>query len=306
MANIYVKNILQKIVNDFGTAKKIGTGNSLFHIQSNNTLIYFRYSKISKSNNYSSSFYGLRNEELKLMQGKNAFICFVWNNDDSPILIPYSRFEYYLNLHPPSNDGQYKVHLFFKSTGTEFYIAKVGKFNVDSYVGINSLYEHKAKKLKVPNLSHSQVQSLVGAIGLKKGFDIWYPLKDRNSLDFSILINSKIEKKLPSYSKEIDDIISEVDIIWLDSTKPISLFEVEHSTPVYSGLLRFNDILLTIGEVRNFNIVAKYDREDKFSKEINRPTFNRNKLIDKVTFISYENIFNWYYNLYGRVYEIKV
>lgn len=306
MANIYAKSILEKIAADFGAPRKIGTGNSLFHITSKDVIVYFRYSKISKGSNYSSAFYGLRNEDLLLMEGKTAFVCLLWNDETSPIMIPYGRFEYYFNLYPPSSDGQYKVQLFFKRTGTELYIAKVGKFNVDSYFGIDDLYKIKSKKLKIPRLSHGEVQSLLGAIGSKKGFDIWFPLKDRSALDLCILDDSCLKDCLPTYSKEIDIIIAGTDVIWLDSTQPVNFFEVEHSTPVYSGLLRFNDISISIGGVNNFNIVADCDREDKFSREINRPTFRQSKLIDKVAFITYENVYNWYYNLYGELYEIKM
>lgn len=305
MPNIYVNKVLSKIIDAFGKPQKVGTGNSLYYFQSINVHIYFRYSKISFIRDYTKAFYGLRNEDLKLLQGKNSFICFVWDNDDSPILIPFNHFEYYFSQYQPSSDRQYKVLLFFKKTGTEFYIAKAGKFNVDSYYGTKLLYDVKSNDIKVPKLSHSQVQSLIGAIGIKKGFNIWYPLKDRNSLDYSIITKSKIRKNLPNYSKDIDNIISEVDVIWLDFTKPMNLFEVEHSTPIYSGLLRFNDILLTIGGIQNLNIVAEYDRENKFSREINRPTFKQSKLIEKVAFMNYENVYHWYYNLYGRIYETK-
>jgi len=113
---------------------------------------------------------------------------------------------------------------------------------------------------------------------------------------------SKVRNKLPLYSTDIDNIISEIDVIWLENLKPVSFFEVEHSTPIYSGLLRFNDVLLSVAGADNFNIVAQNERESKFSKEIRRPTFKQNKLIDKVTFLDYGNIYNWYYNLYGRKY----
>ncbi|HPX75031.1 MAG TPA: hypothetical protein PLW77_00460 [Bacteroidales bacterium] len=46
----------------------------------------------------------------------------------------------------------------------------------------------------------------------------------------------------------------------------------------------FNDVLLTITGVENFNIIADNERESKFGREIRRPTFKQNKLIDKVTF----------------------
>jgi len=41
----------------------------------------------------------------------------------------------------------------------------------------------------------------------------------------------------------------------------------------------------------------------KFEREINRPTFKQNHLIDKVTFLDYANIYNWHFNLYGTAFK---
>lgn len=304
MSNIFVQNIINKINNDFGNLIKIGNGNSLFQISSNEAIIYFRYSKLFLSGKYEKTFYGLRQEDIKLLQGKKSFICFVWNKDDTPLLIPFSNYESYFLDTSPSSDGQYKTQIYFKPTGTELYIANIGKFNVDSFYGINQLYNLKQNNLKLPKLSHSQVQSLLGAIGIKKGYELWFPSKDRLKLDNTILDYSKIKNQYPIYDKNIINIISEIDVIWFQTTKPISFFEVEHSTTIYSGLLRFNDVLLTVPDVDNFNIVAENEKEAKFSREIQRPTFKQNKLIDKVTFLDYGNIFYWYYNLFGKIYEV--
>lgn len=305
MANPFVNNIIEKIKQDFGNIRRIGDGYTLYQIVSNDVIIYFRYSKISPVGKYTKTFFGLRSNDVKLMQGKKSFICFVWDREDSPILLPFNHFENYFSNAEPSSDGQFKTLIFFKPTGTEIYFANIGKFNGDSYYGLNALYEIGNKKLITPNLSHSQVQSLIGAIGIKKGFDLWYPQNDKLKIDNIIVDYSRIRGGLPTFSKDIDDIISEVDVIWLQNTKPISLFEVEQSTPIYSGLLRFNDVLLTISGVDNFNIVADNEREGKFGREINRPTFRQNKLIDKVTFLDYENIYNWYHNITGKYYEAK-
>ncbi len=302
MANQFVQNIIEKIKADFGSLKKIGDGNSLFEVSSNGALIYFRYSKLTNKSKMRSGFYGLRKEDVKLLSGKNSFICFVWDNNDEPVLIPFKNFEYSFSLFPPASDGQYKAHILLKESGTEFYLANVGKFNVDGFIGLSQLYEIGKKKLAVPSLSHSQVQSLIGAIGLKKGFELWYPENDKLKIDNKIVDSSKIRNTLPSFNFEIDNIISEIDCIWMQNSKPISFFEVEHSTPIYSGLLRFNDVLLSISGADNFNIVADSERENKFGREINRPTFKQNKLIEKVTFLDYDNIYHWYFNLYGKTY----
>jgi hypothetical protein len=302
MANQYVQHIIDKLKTDFGQLKKVGSSNSLFEISNNGVLVYFRYSKLTQLANKQGAFYGLRNEDIKLLAGRNSYICFVWNDFAASLLLPFKNFEYQFSLFPPSSDGQYKVWIFFKNAGTEFYIPRVGKFNVDSYYGLSQIYEIGSNNLIIPALTHTQVQSLIGAIGLKKGYELWYPESDKLKIDNQIVDYSKVRNSLPKYSFEIDNIISEIDCIWLQESKPISFFEVEHSTPIYSGLLRFNDVLLTIAGTDNFNIVAESERENKFSREINRPTFKQNKLIDKVTFLDYENIYHWYYNLYGKIY----
>lgn len=306
MANIFVQYIYNKIETDFGKLKKVGNGNSLFEISSNGALIYFRYSKLTKKSKLSSGFYGLRQEDIKLLSGKKSFICFVWDSFDKSVLLPFSNYEYDFGLFPPSSDGQYKAHILLKNSGTEFYLANVGKFNVDSFIGLNQLYSIGNQKLKIPQLTHSQIQSLLCCIGVKKGFDLWVPDSDKLKMDNNIVDFGRIRNKLPNYSNDIDNIIAEIDVIWLENSKPVSFFEVEHSTPIYSGLLRFNDVLLTISGVDNFNVVADNEREGKFSREIRRPTFRQNKLIDKVTFLDYENIYNWHFNLTNSLYEPKI
>jgi len=300
MANIYVQDIIKRIEADFGMLKRIGTGNSLYLIESIDTLIYFRYSKLTINKTNDRGFFGLRSEDIKLCQGHNAFICFINDKNKEPILIPFKHFEYEFGLCPPSSDGQYKVLSFKKKYGTELYLANVGKYNVDAYYGLSQLYTINKTKIQMPELSHSDVQSLLGAIGIKKGYHLWYPENDRLKIDDRLIDISKVRPQLPNYSSDIANIISEVDVIWLDGTKPVSYFEVEHTTPIYSGLLRFNDILLSIAGADNFNIVAPNERESKFSREIRRPTFRQNKLIDKVSFLDYQNVYEWYGGLYEK------
>lgn len=98
------------------------------------------------------------------------------------------------------------------------------------------------------------------------------------------------------YSK-IQYILQEIDIIWLKENRIFNLFEVEHTTPIYSGLLRFNDIYLTVSNIDKFGIVANNERKNKFIREVNKPTFTHSKLSDKVSFIEDDNIFLWHNKL---------
>jgi hypothetical protein len=306
MANHIKNSIIEKLETKYGRLKRVGDGNSLYLIETSDVFVYFRYSKITQASKLvKKAFYGLRKEDILLMQNKKSFICFITDDVEKDIVIPFQQFENYFSNCEPAKDGQFKVLSFFKPTGVELYFANIGKFNSESYLGLNTLFNLQTNKLKVPLLTHSNIQSLVASIGIKKGFDIWFPPNDKIKIDTNIVDFSRVRNCLPDYGKEINHIISEIDVIWLKNTNPISFYEVEHSTPIYSGLLRFNDVLLTLPKIDNFNIVAHNDRENKFGREIQRPTFKQNKLIDKVTFLDYENIFNWYFNLNSKIYEPK-
>ncbi|MFQ3576623.1 MAG: hypothetical protein SNJ77_09325 [Cytophagales bacterium] len=304
MANIYCKNILKKVEASLGKVTRIGSGYTLYYIPSVDIILYLRYSRIFASKNISKAFYGLRQADIALMQGKKSFLCLITDDETKNLFIPFQQFESYFLEIKPSNDGQYKTLSFFKPTGKEIYFAGIGKFNAESYTNLDNILNISKTKISAPNLTHSQIQSLIGSIGIKKGYYIWFPDSDKSNIDSSIVDYSKVIDNLPTFSKEIDHIISEIDVIWLDNNKPISFYEVEHSTPIYSGLLRFNDVFLTIAGVNNFNIIADNEREGKFSREINRPTFKKSKLIDKVTFLNYENVYTWYHNLTGNLYGI--
>jgi len=304
MSKEFRNSLINRLKEKYGMVQNAGNGHTLFYVPSADFYVYFRYSKLFGSGkSVQKTFYGLRKADLDLMQGKKSFVCFLTDNNEKNVLLPFLQYENYFFGTSPSSDGQFKVTMSFKPTGTELYINNVGTFSTESYLGTEMLLNVTISKTIVPELTHSQIQSLIGSIGIKKGFDIWFPKNDKIRIDDSVVDIRHIRDSLPNYGREIDHIISEIDVIWLDNTIPVSFYEVEHSTPIYSGLLRFNDVLLTVPNVENFNIVANNDRENKFGKEINRPTFKQNKLIDKVAFLDYENIFNWHTNLFGKAYS---
>jgi hypothetical protein len=298
MPNPHYKYIIETIEAKFGPMKRIGTGYTLFHIPAIDVFVYLRYSDIA------NHFFGLRQEDIMLMHGKKSFICLITNDDTKNLFIPFQQFESYFLTAEPAKDGQFKTSSYFKPTGVEVYFAGIGKFSAENYRSIDTILNISQTKIATPLLTHTQVQSLLGSIGIKKGYTIWYPENDKQKIDASIVDYSKIINKMPAFSKEIDHIIAEIDVIWFNQTSPVAFYEVEHSTPIYSGLLRFNDVLLSIAKTDNFSIVADNERENKFSREINRPTFKQNKLIDKVTFLNYDNVYGWHHNLTGVYYGI--
>ena len=298
MAGQHYKTLLYELTKRYGEMRRVGVSRTLYHVPSIDTLFYFRYSKIHAPNtNRAWAFYGLRKEDVAMLHGKKSYICLMVDNDKDNVFIPFHHYESFFLDALPSLDGQYKTNLYFKPTGREVYFSGVGKFKADSYTNIDAILNLTKTDIAVPELSHIQVQSLLGSIGIAKGFKVWFPDSDKGKIDTAIVDKMRVIERLPYFGNEIDHIISEIDVIWFEQAQPVSFFEVEHSTPIYSGLLRFNDVLLSVAQTNNFNIVANNEREGKFTREVNRPTFKQNKLIDKVSFLNYNNVYVWHQNL---------
>jgi type II restriction enzyme len=149
------------------------------------------------------------------------------------------------------------------------------------------------------SFTHSQVQTLVAAIGHIKGYDIYVPEYDVGRLDWSLAGNFKVCRQLPEGFDQVRGILSEIDVVWVTSARNRieGLYEIEHSTSVYSGLLRFNDVLLTDPRVTRFSIVSNDARRDVFSRQLFRPTFRKSGLSELCSFMEYANVLAWHTRL---------
>ncbi len=304
MANQVKKDFLDSLQSKFGNVKKLNNSLSLFDIGDGASRIYIRYSRVHNQN---KTFYGLREKDLKELEGKNALIIFLWDNQKEPLSIPFSEFEEVFGYSKPAADGQYKVQIYLKEDGTEFYIAGAGRFNVENFFGWEILENQidKSKIKNIPKLSHSQIQTCLGFIGNSKGYDIWIPASDRTRLDWSFSKRFEFKRELPIKYKSIFDIVNEIDVIWLKrgANEIKSLFEIEHSTPIYSGLLRFNDFhLIARKNETKFSIVSNDARKSLFTKQINRPTFQISGLSELCNFLEYRDVFGWYKRMQSKKY----
>ena len=123
-----------------------------------------------------------------------------------------------------------------------------------------------------------QVQTLLGGIGDAKGFDIWIPSNDRGKLDWNLTARFGIRDSLPPSFIPIREIAEGIDVIWMErgGERPAAFYEVEHSTPVYSGLLRFNDVHLMLPmPTLRFGIVSNDERRALSIRQMSRPTFRQ-------------------------------
>jgi hypothetical protein len=297
MASPIRSEFLLLLEREFGRLQRIGTGASLFTIR-NKARVYVRYSKV---HNDGSTFFGLRQGDIALLEGFPSFIAFLWEGQREPLLIPFERFAAVFRPVEPASDGQYKVHIYSKNEGTDLHIVRAGRFGVDSYFGLTGLRAIVLGEDEplLAEFSHHQMQTIVGSIGSLTGHSVYIPMNDRPFLDWSIVTCFDLASDVPSTGRYSPAAcLPLIDVLWIHPTQNLltAAFEIEHSTPIYSGLLRFNDVHVDF-KLPRAGIVADAEREEAFLRQINRRTFRASGLSDVCLFYKYSDIYHWYLRL---------
>jgi hypothetical protein len=296
MSNSRKEAFIENLRIRFGPLRKLNRSQSLYEIGNGSCLVYLRYSKVHERN---STFYGLRSEDLMLLEGRPSLLCFLWQGQSQPVIVPFADFEDVFQSVSPAGDGQYKAQLYIRDDVMELNIVGAGRFNMEAYVGWQAL-DHllgTSKSSPIPDLSHARVQTLLGCIGVLKGYDIYVPPNDRSKLDWSLTEAFDCRAVLPFHLNRVHDILAEIDVMWIQrgASRLHSLFEIEHSTPVYSGLLRFNDVLLASPQAgARFTVVSNDKRRSLFTRQLSRPTFKSSRLAEYCTFLEYASVYNWH------------
>jgi len=277
-------------------AQLIGGSRSLYDLNNGQVRLYVRYSRVHEGD---KTFFGLREQDLISLEGLPSFIALLWDGQTEPLFIPFSAFEDVFRTVTPAQDGQYKIQVYLQRESVELYIARAGRFNVEAFFGWSQLedFTHPSYNEVSDNLSHGQVQTLLGAIGFAKGYDIWIPVYDRGNLDWNMCPRFGCCSNLPREFDPIADVATEIDVIWIErgALRASALFEVEHSTPIYSGLLRFNDIHLTLSQMHSrYSIVSNDARRSNYVRQITRPTFRASGLGEVCNFLEYKAVLGWY------------
>jgi hypothetical protein len=185
MPNHHKSEVLQALRHGFGELHKIKGSESLFVIGQDAARIYIRYSKVHPKGR---TFFGLREVDLRQLDGFNSFLCFLLDDGSQPLFVPYADFEEIFRTAETARDGQYKVQLVSRGNGRELYIARQGSFNVEGYVGLETISRSlDASLLRAANsLTHAQVQTLLAGIGNYKEYSVYIPERDVCTLDWTL------------------------------------------------------------------------------------------------------------------------
>jgi hypothetical protein len=142
-----------------------------------------------------------------------------------------------------------------------------------------------------------KVQSIISRIGAEMGFRIWVPRSDKQRVLEQVPndIHHAFLDVLPlNYDDNTLRTVEQIDVIWMKGRSMARAFEIEHTTAIYSGLLRMADLLALQPNMDiRLHIVAPDDKREKVMREITRPVFSlleKGPLYESCSYISYDAV----------------
>lgn len=142
----------------------------------------------------------------------------------------------------------------------------------------------------------TRIQALIASIGISMGLSIWIPRADKAAVLKELGMDKpQVLERLPlNYDDTTLRTIEQIDVLWLRGRSIARAFEVEHTTSVYSGILRMADLLALQPNMDiKLHIVAPLARREKVFSEIRRPVFSlldKGPLAESCTYLSYDSL----------------
>jgi type II restriction enzyme len=143
--------------------------------------------------------------------------------------------------------------------------------------------------------THTEIQGWLRDLGRAMGYDVWIASNDTNRPYLGARLSEGCLKQLPDAIRQSDaaDMIALIDVLWISqsSLKIVAAFEVEHSTSIYSGIVRMLDLALGVPDHGDaaFFLVAPDAREQDVRSQFARPAFSRVSELD-VRYLGYSQL----------------
>jgi len=125
--------------------------------------------------------------------------------------------------------------------------------------------------------SHTEVQQWLRDLGRALGYQVHIAVNDRGRTCDDGRLGDGCLSDLPAAlcGAPGADAVRLIDVLWLDGDHVVAAFEVEHSTSIYSGIVRLLDLMIGVPAYiqRELFIVAPDEREGDVAAQLRRPAF---------------------------------
>jgi type II restriction enzyme len=142
-------------------------------------------------------------------------------------------------------------------------------------------FEKTALQQRDTDRTHTEVQAWIRDLGRALGYRVWIAANDRSRPYDGARLGEGCLDQLPAAlaNGAGAESIRLIDVLWLEAgaDRVTAAFEVEHSTTIYSGVVRMLDLALS-GELHTsagLFLVAPESREGDVRAQLRRPAFSR-------------------------------
>lgn len=142
-------------------------------------------------------------------------------------------------------------------------------------------FEKTALQQRDTDRTHTEVQAWIRDLGRALGYRVWIAANDRSRPYAGARLGDGCLDQLPAAlaNGAGAESIRLIDVLWLEAgaDRVTAAFEVEHSTTIYSGVVRMLDLALS-GELHTsagLFLVAPDSREGDVRAQLRRPAFSR-------------------------------
>ncbi|MCA9124504.1 MAG: type II restriction endonuclease [Planctomycetales bacterium] len=127
--------------------------------------------------------------------------------------------------------------------------------------------------------THTDIQGWLRDLGMALGFDVWIASNDQTRSYGDGKLGDHCLTRLPDSltSEPGVEAIRLIDVLWIErnGSGVIAAFEVEHTTSIYSGIVRMLDLAMGTSQtgLHGLFLVAPDDREHEVRAQMRRPAF---------------------------------
>ncbi|MCW0207701.1 MAG: type II restriction endonuclease, partial [Achromobacter sp.] len=143
--------------------------------------------------------------------------------------------------------------------------------------------------------THTEIQGWLRDLGRALGYAVWVAANDRGRAYGGGKLGDGCLDALPSPMAAAPgaDAVRLIDVLWLDPVqgRVVAAYEVEHSTSIYSGIVRMLDLALggNAHALEGMFLVAPNGREGEVRAQLARPAFSRVADL-KVRYLPYDEL----------------
>jgi len=120
---------------------------------------------------------------------------------------------------------------------------------------------------------HSEMIAILALIGKKQGYDIWVGRREQRERDNTLEVR-KLSEYMTLNQLKIDnatnqEVVENIDLLWIKSNKINAVFEVESTTSMMSAIMRGSNVDASVDKF----MILPEEREAQFNNKMTSPLF---------------------------------